>query len=96
MSAYFIAQIKIKDLQEYRRYLAGFDEVFSRYKGEVILVDDRPAVLEGEWHYTRVVVIRFPEEKEARRWYYSTGYQKLVQLRWQAADADVILAKGRK
>ena len=96
MNSYFIAQIKIKDKAIYQKYLNGFDEIFSGYEGEVIMVDDNPIVLEGSWDYTRMVIIRFPGEDEAKRWYDSEEYQKLVQYRLQAADADVLLAKGRK
>ena len=96
MSSYFIAQIKIHDQEEYDKYLAGYDEVFAKYQGKVIVVDDDPTVLEGEWPYTRTVVIRFPNEAEVRRWYDSAEYQKLVQHRHKGSQADVIIVQGRK
>ncbi len=95
MSCYFIAQIKIRDPREYQHYLDGFDEVFSHYRGEVVAVDDTPVVLEGEWPYTRAVVIRFPNEDEARRWYESPEYQGLAAHRVNASNADIILVHGR-
>ena len=95
MSCYFIAQIRIHDPQEYQRYLDGFDEVFSQYRGQVVAVDDGPAVLEGHWPYTRAVVIRFPSEEEARRWYESPEYQRLASHRVNASDAHIILVHGR-
>ncbi|MFC1481059.1 DUF1330 domain-containing protein [Candidatus Neomarinimicrobiota bacterium] len=93
MSSYFIAQINIIDPELYNEYLAGFDQVFAKYKGEVIIVDDNPIVLEGEWSFTRIVVIRFPSTDEAKRWYESSEYQLLAQYRHQASKADIILAK---
>jgi len=96
MSCYFIAQIKIHDQEEYERYLAGYDEVFAQFRGRVIVVDDNPTILEGQWPYTRTVVIRFPDEQEARRWYDSPGYQALVQHRWRASHADIVLVQGRE
>ena len=96
MSCYFIAQITIHDPETYKKYLNGFDEIFENYEGKVIMVDDAPSILEGEWNYTRIVMIRFPDETEARRWYESTEYQHLVRYRWQASDANVILATGRE
>ena len=68
MSCYFIAQIEIHDRDEYQQYLDGFDEVFEKYKGMIMAVDEEPVVLEGEWPFTRTVLIRFPDENEARRW----------------------------
>ena len=96
MSNYFIAYIKIHHPEEYERYLEGFDEVFEKYKGEVIVVDDRPTVLEGEWPYTRAIVIRFPSEEELLRWYESPEYRSIAKHRSEASEADIIVAKGRE
>ncbi|UCC30992.1 MAG: DUF1330 domain-containing protein [Phycisphaerales bacterium] len=95
MSAYFIAQITIHDHERYKRYLDGFDAVFARHTGEVVVVDDSPTILEGKWPYTRTVVIRFPNEDDAKRWYDSAEYQDLVQYRHQASEANIVLVEGR-
>ena len=95
MACYFIAHITIHDAAEYKRYEDGFDRVFAEYEGRVIVVDDGPAVLEGRWSHKRIVVIRFPSEDEARRWYESEKYQKLAQHRIRSSEATVLLATGR-
>jgi uncharacterized protein (DUF1330 family) len=91
-----MARIKIHDRQEYEWYLKGYDRVFKNYNGEVVAVDDNPTVLEGSWPYTRAVIIRFPSQAEAMRWYQSAEYQELVKHRHKASEADIILVKGRK
>ncbi len=90
MSVYIVASIKITDQEEYGRYQAGFLEIFARYKGELLAVSDAPQVIEGEWPFTRAVLLRFPDEEEARRWYQSPEYQKLSQHRWHASTGTVI------
>lgn len=95
MSAYFIAQITIHDRDRYREYEEGFDRVIEGYTGNVVVVDDRPTVLEGTWHWKRVVVIRFSTPEEARRWYDSREYQTLAKIRREASDATILLAEGR-
>jgi len=47
-------------------------------------------VIEGEWPFTRAVLLRFPDEEEARRWYQSPEYQALSQHRWNASTGTVI------
>ena len=94
MSVYVIAQIEIHDRNEYNQYEAGFLEIFSKYKGELLVVEESPTVLEGEWPYTRTVLIRFPDEEEATRWYKSDEYQMLAQHRFKSSRANLILAKG--
>lgn len=96
MSAYFLAQIAIDDPVAYEQYLDGFDAIFARYSGKVIAVDDSPAVLEGTWSQTRVVLIRFPTEEDLRVWYESPEYQALAEFRRQASRADILLVHGRE
>jgi len=96
MSAYFVAQITITDPDAYERYLAGFDDIFARYQGTVVAVDDHPVVLEGKWACTRVVLMRFPGEAELRAWYDSPEYQALAEFRRAASQADILLVHGRE
>ena len=95
MSCYIIALITIRDRAEYQKYLDGFDSIFSTYKGIVVAVDEEPTVFEGEWPYTRTVLIRFPNEEEARRWYDSDEYRKLAEHRHGAADSNIVMIKRR-
>ncbi len=96
MAAYFIAQITIRDDEEYQKYLDGFDEVFSRFNGKVVAVDDDVRILEGEWPHGRTVVIRFPGEKELLAWYDSAEYQRIARHRRNASEANIVLVKGRE
>ena len=95
MSAYIIALLVIHDREEFDKYREGFREIFSQYNAEILVVEEAPTVLEGEWPYTRTVVLRFADENEAKRWYESDQYQALVQHRFRAARTNLILAKGR-
>jgi uncharacterized protein (DUF1330 family) len=95
MSCYFIAQINIHDKDEYSKYLEQTDEVFEKFKGEVVAVDDAVSILEGEWPYERTVLIRFPDKKELERWYYSEAYQKIAQHRWNGSSANIVAVQGR-
>ena len=94
MSAYFLALINIHDQTRYERYLAGFDEVFEKYQGRVLAVEDEPRVLEGEWPAARTVLIEFPDDGELRRWYESPEYRRLALLRREAAVASIAITSG--
>lgn len=94
MKCYFMAQIQINDVNEYKIYLDGVEDVFTKYSGKYLAVDTSPIVLEGEWMYSRAVLIEFPSEEELRRWYESDEYQNLIQHRLRAARCDTILIKG--
>lgn len=65
MSADIIGLIEIYDRGEYNKYQAGSREIFSKYGGEILVVEETPTLLEGEWPHTRTVVLRFSDEGEA-------------------------------
>ena len=94
MSYYIIANVRIEDPAEYEKYQEGFLEVFEKFQGEVLVVSDEPDVVEGEWAFTRAVVLRFPSQEEALAWYSSPGYQKIMQYRVRASTASIVGAPG--
>ena len=95
MSAYFVALIDIHDAELYGEYLEGFDEVFAKYHGEVVAVEDQPRVLEGDWPAGRLVLIRFPTEQALRSWYESPEYQRILEYRRKASTGCVAVVTGR-
>jgi uncharacterized protein (DUF1330 family) len=95
MSYYFLASIRIRDEREYQKYLDRAGEVFARYGGTYLAVDNEAEVLEGEWKYNRSVLIRFDSREDFRAWYDSGDYQDILKYRLGAADCDTILVKGK-
>ena len=95
MSFYFMAGISIKDENEYNQYLQHVDEVFSRFDGTYLAVDDHPQVLEGKWESERAVLIRFETKADFEAWYLSEDYQAILKHRLRAADCNAILFEGK-
>ena len=95
MPVYLIAQLNIHDRAKYAEYGAGFMEIFSRYEGRLLSVHESPEPLEGEWNYTRTVLLEFPSEAKAKAWYHSEDYQRLAQHRFASSNANLVLIKGR-
>lgn len=94
MPVYVVAEITIADRGEYAKYEAGFLPIWQRFRGELLAVDERPSVIEGEWPHTRTVLLRFPDAAEVERWYRSPEYQALARHRWNASRANVALLNG--
>jgi len=94
MIHYFVAQIRINDPVEYEKYLEHFDEIFSRFKGEYLAIDESPTLLEGSWEYTKSVLVKFNSRKDFEDWYYSADYQRILKYRLNAAKCDTILVAG--
>jgi uncharacterized protein (DUF1330 family) len=94
MKHYFVAQIKINDPEEYEKYLDRFDDIFSRYKGEYLAIDESPDLLEGHWDYTKSVLIKFNSKEDFKDWYYSDSYQEILKHRLNSSKCDTILLEG--
>ena len=94
MKHYFVAQIKIHDPIEYEKYLENFDEIFSKFNGEYFAIDESPTLVEGNWDYSKSVLIKFNSKEEFEAWYYSEDYQRILKHRLKAAKSDIILLEG--
>lgn len=95
MSAFFIAQLNIHDPDNYKNYLAGFMPIFERYGGELIITSSKTIeLIEGEWDYPSVVVLKFPDLDHARRWHDDPEYMALAAHRHASAQTNMILVEG--
>ena len=94
MSYYFISQIKINDEIEYQKYIENSGDIFKKYNGVYLSVDNEPVILEGEWDYTRTVLIKFKSKSDFMDWYNSDEYKEILEYKLRAADCDTILIKG--
>lgn len=95
MSAYVVAHLHFTDRDRYRDYEAGFGDVFARFGGELVAVDDAATTLEGDETYGRVVIARFADTDTARAWYESPEYQALAAIRQEASAGTITLLEGR-
>jgi uncharacterized protein (DUF1330 family) len=91
-----IGQIRIDDREAYREYERAFGPIFQRHGGTLLAASEQPAVIEGEWPFTRTVLIRFPSKAAFDRWYYSPEYQEIAKVRWASSKANLILLEERQ
>ena len=94
MTAFFIVRVNITDRVRFSQYEEGFGVIFEQFGGKILSVDEKPDALEGDWSYTRSVLLEFPDKVSAMKWYNSPEYQELVKHRLVASDGEVILVEG--
>ena len=95
MSVYVVGLVTIKDRGKYAAYENRFREVLVPFAGEILAVEDAARVVEGTWPSERTVILRFPSEDAAKRWYDSEPYQELVRLRADIAEAAIAILSAR-
>lgn len=94
MSVYVIAQLKFTQEELYRRYQSRFFDVFKQFKGRMVVADEKPATLEGQWPHDKIVVMEFPDAAEAERFVNSPAYQEISKDRIAGAETVSLLVKG--
>jgi uncharacterized protein (DUF1330 family) len=91
MSVYLIAHVKINNPDQYAGYEEGFLDIFIKFQGEIIAVDDAPVSIEGGEKHERIVLVKFPDQEQAMHWYQSPEYQQLTNIRWANAESTIQL-----
>lgn len=94
MPAYIVALVEVTDPKIYDGYRARTPDLVAKYGGRFVIRGGAPQVLEGDWPAPRVVVIEFPDEAAARRFYDSPDYQEIVPIRQKGSRGTLALLPG--
>jgi uncharacterized protein (DUF1330 family) len=94
MPAYVVASIEISDEAAYGEYRVPAAASVAAYDGIYLArgpVGDR---LEGEWPFSRLVVMEFPTRERALEWWHSPEYAAAKELRAGAAEVRIVVIDG--
>ena len=97
MSCYFLIDTYIDPGQgrgEYDAYIALVKPIVETYGGEYILRSENVTSLSQQRNPQRVIIIRFPSEKELYACFGSKEYKAIQQKRTGSVDARGVIAKG--
>ncbi len=93
--AFVVVQIAIDDRDRYHQYeTANHLEIFDKFGGKVVGIDDDVDVVEGSWPFSRTVLVEFSSKQQARAWYESGDYQAVVGLRHDSATSNLVIVAG--
>ncbi|MAF95781.1 MAG: D-fructose-6-phosphate amidotransferase [Rhodospirillaceae bacterium] len=94
MAAYIVVQLEITDPETFETYRAQVPATLEQYGGEFIVRGGDREVLEGEWPWPRMVILKFPARKAAKAWHASAEYQGPKALRQAASKGNMIVVDG--
>jgi uncharacterized protein (DUF1330 family) len=92
--AYVIAQIDVHDPETYKTYVEKAPLSIADYGGRYLVRAGELLVLEGEAPLPRIVMLEFPSMADAKAWYHSDAYQKVLPLRLSASVGHSFLVEG--
>lgn len=90
MASYILSVMQKHDLEKYAEYSA---QGFVSLDGMAfeVTVGEGIEPLEGTPPGSSVVIMKFPDNDTAMRWYHSEAYQKAIPLRHAAADTAFVV-----
>jgi uncharacterized protein (DUF1330 family) len=95
MSAYVLFQtIEVRDPETFAAYRERVGETIAQHGGRYLVRGGDVTTLEGEWSFSGPVLIEFPSEEMARRWYRSAEYGPLKDMRFSALTAAGVILEG--
>ena len=94
MTAYFIADIEIRDPDTYANYLRAAMPTLEQHGGRVLVRADEYEHLEGDWTPHRVVIVEFPSMAQARAWWNGPEYDATKALRRASTVSHALIVEG--
>jgi uncharacterized protein (DUF1330 family) len=94
MPAYVIVETEIYDPDQYAQYQAASPDAVHAGGGRFVARGGELAVLEGDWHPSRLVILEFRDLETAKAWYSSPKYEQAKALRQGAATLRMVAVRG--
>ncbi len=94
MPAYVIVNIEVQDATQYEVYKQMAPASIEAYGGRYIVRGGPVDILEGRWTPRRVVVLEFPDARQAHLWWNSSEYADGKALRQSCAYTEMIVVEG--
>jgi uncharacterized protein (DUF1330 family) len=94
MPAYLIVDCEVTDPERYEVDKQLAPPAIAKYGGRYLVRGGDMTLLEGNWRPKRVVVLEFPDEETAKRFYASPEYGAAREKRAGAANMNIVLVPG--
>lgn len=95
MSAYLVVDTDLTHPERYEDYKRLAKPLVEQYGGEYLARGGDITRKETDlWDPVRLVLIRFPSADQARRFYDSSEYQKVLQISKESARRTVVILEG--
>ena len=93
-AGFVIFNIDVTNPEDYNEYITKVKPIVEKYGGEYIVRSGTNQVVEGNWQYSRTIVLKFPSYEKALEWYNSEEYQPIKQIRLDNAISNGIIIQG--
>ena len=93
--AYLVVDTDLIDPERYEQYKLRAKPLVEQYGGEYLARGGAMDLLEQDlWAPSRLVLIRFPDAQQARRFYDSPEYQAVLPISRESARRTAVILEG--
>ena len=94
MPAYVIVNVEVLDPTQYETYKGMAPASITAHGGRYLVRGGPVDVVEGRWSPRRVVVLEFPNKRQAHAWWNSSEYADAKALRQSCAYTEMVIVDG--
>ena len=94
MAAYFIIQVNVTNLENYKEYIEKVTPIVEKFGGEYIVRGGKSEIAEGVWPYERTVVLKFSTYDMVKKWHDSNEYRPIREIREKNSECNGIIIEG--
>ena len=94
MTAYVIVDIDVHDPVGYEEYKKLAPAAVELYGGKYIARGGKTETLEGDWAPSRLVILQFESNEQAKQWLNSPEYSEAKKMRHQTANSKMVVIEG--
>jgi len=80
--------------EKYGEYIRQVPKIVEQYGGKYLARGGNVAVISGDWHPERIVLIEFGSMEKFQSWWRSPEYQAVAPLREQGAKVNAVVVEG--
>ena len=94
MPGYFIIQINVTNVENYKEYIEKVTPIVKKFGGEYIVRGGKSDNVEGNWPFQRTVVLKFPTYDMVKKWHNSDEYKPIRKIREDNSECNAIIIEG--
>lgn len=94
MPAYVVVDVDVKDPEGYREYRQKAAPTVIQYGGRYLVRGGAMTHIEPGWDLHRFVILEFPSVEQAKKWYASPEYAKVLPIRKRTAKSKMVFVEG--
>jgi uncharacterized protein (DUF1330 family) len=94
LSAYFVVELEITDMDAMAPYREAVGVTLAQYGGRFLVRAGATELIEGGPDPKRIVILEFADAVAFKRWYNSPEYQKILPNRFENSTARAFLVEG--